>query len=239
VGDIAAALQELAQAGAPADDAVRSARSEWVAHLRQAEDARMAKGAEERDDARAPLHPVRLLADLESCLDDDAVIVGDGGDVVSYAGRMLVTEGAGSFLEPGPFGCLGAGPGAAIAAKLAHPNRQVCAVFGDGAFGFAGMDIDTMVRLELPVLCIVANNGMWGLEHHPMLALFGYSVTNVLQPNARYDQLATALGAHGEYVTSPAELLPALQRAVASGKPALVNVLTDPSVAYPRSTNLA
>ena len=119
------------------------------------------------------------------------------------------------------------------------PTSQVCLLLGDGAFGFSGMEFDTMVRHGLPVVAVVGNNGIWGLEKHPMEFVYGYSVAADLRPGTRYDQVVEALGGHGELVEKPAELRPALERAFASGKPACVNVLTDPSVVYPRSANLA
>ena len=130
-------------------------------------------------------------------------------------------------------------PGYARAAKLANPDRQVCLLLGDGAFGFSGMEFDTLVRHNVPVVAVMGNNGIWALEKHPMEFLYGYSVAADLQPECRYDQVVEALGGHGELVREPGELRPALERAFASGKPALVNVLTDPNVVYPRKSNLA
>ena len=112
-------------------------------------------------------------------------------------------------------------------------------LLGDGAFGFAGMELDTLARHGVSVLAVIGNNGIWGLEKHPMEALYGYSVAADLRPSTRYDQIAEALGCHAELVSTPQELRPALDRALASGKPALVNVLTDPGIAYPRRSNLA
>jgi acetolactate synthase-1/2/3 large subunit len=172
-------------------------------------------------------------------LDRDAIVIGDGGDFVSYAGRLVDSFAPGCWVDPGPYGCLGSGPGYALAAKLAHPERQVVLLLGDGAVGFAGMELDTLARHGVAVVAIVANNGIWGLEKHPMEMLYGYSVVADLRPETRYDHVATALGCHGELVRTPAELRPALERAFAAGGPALVNVLTDPSVAYPRRSNLA
>jgi acetolactate synthase-1/2/3 large subunit len=111
-------------------------------------------------------------------------------------------------------------------------------LLGDGAFGFAGMEFDTLARHNVAVLGVIGNNGIWGLEKHPMEMIYGYSVAADLRPGTRYDQVAEALGCHGELVSAPAELRPALDRALSSGKPALVNVLTDPAVAYPRRSNL-
>jgi acetolactate synthase I/II/III large subunit len=216
-----------------------SVTSDWVAELRGGEtEAREAEAAERGDD-RAPLHPMRLYAELSELLDRDAIVVGDGGDFVSYAGRVIDSYTPGCWLDPGPFGCLGAGPGAALGAALARPGRQVVLLLGDGAFGFSGMEWDTLVRHNVPVVGVVGNNGIWGLEKHPMEFLYGYSVVADLRPETRYDKVVEALGGHGELVRTPGELRPALERAFAAGGPALVNVLTDPSVAYPRRSNLA
>ena len=172
-------------------------------------------------------------------LDRNAIIVGDGGDFVSYAGRVVDSYEPGCWLDPGPYGCLGAGPGYALAAKLAHPDRQVVLLLGDGAFGFSGMEYDTLARHGVNVVGLMGNNGIWALEHHPMMFLYGYSVVAKLRPGTRYDRVVEALGCHAELVSRPDEVRPALERSFASGLPALVNVLTDPEVAYPRRSNLA
>ena len=211
----------------------------WVASLRAAEDGARAAEREQRCDARAPLHPMRVYGELAQQLDRDAIVIGDGGDFVSYAGRMIDSYEPGCWLDPGPFGCLGSGPGYALAAKLAHPERQVVLLLGDGAFGFAGMEFDTLARHGVAVVGVMGNNGIWGLEKHPMELIYGYSVAAELTPETRYDRVVEALGGHGELVRTPGELRPALERAFASGRPALVNVLTDPSIAYPRRSNLA
>jgi acetolactate synthase I/II/III large subunit len=216
-----------------------SERERWIRSLREIEAARRRAEAPGLADARAPLHPMRIYSELAQLLDRDAIIVGDGGDFVSFAGRLIDSFQPGCWLDPGPFGCLGSGPGYALAAKLAHPDRQVVLLLGDGAFGFAAMEFDTLARHGIPVVAVIGNNGIWALEKHPMESLYGYSVAAELRPATRYDELVRALGCHGELVERPAELRPALERAFASGRPALVNVLTDPSVAYPRTSNLA
>jgi acetolactate synthase-1/2/3 large subunit len=109
---------------------------------------------------------------------------------------------------------------------------------GDGAFGFAGMDFDTMVRHRLPVVAVIGNNGIWGLEKHPMQAIYGYDVAADLQPGCRYDKVVEALGGGGELVERPEDIGPAVDRGLAAGVPYVVNVLTDPANAYPRSSNL-
>jgi acetolactate synthase-1/2/3 large subunit len=242
-GALPATLEELRAAAGGTDGSGTAAappeREAWIRSLRATEDDARATEASELADGRAPLHPMRVYGELTALLDRDAIVVGDGGDFVSYAGRVLDSYHPGCWLDPGPLGCLGCGPGYALAAKLAHPDRQVVLLLGDGAFGFAGMEFDTLARHGVAVLGVIGNNGVWGLEKHPMEALYGYSVAADLRPGTRYDRVAEALGCHGEMVSTPAELRPALDRALASGRPAVVNVLTDPSVAYPRRSNLA
>jgi len=172
-------------------------------------------------------------------LDRDAIVICDGGDFASYAGRAIDSYEPGCWLDPGPFRCLRCGPGYALAAKLARPARQVVLLLGDGAFGFSGMEFDTLSRHGVDVVGVMGNNGIWALEKHPMEFLYGYSVAADLVPERRYDQVVEALGGHGELVRTPAELKPALERSFSAGKPALVNVLTDPTVVYPRKSNLA
>ena len=233
-GDVRGTLAALAEAaaGGPESDA-------WLAHLRAVEAERRAAEREQLEDGRAPLHPLRIYRELGEVLDRDAIVICDGGDFASYAGRAIASYEPGCWLDPGPYGCLGCGPGYALAAKLARPDRQVVILLGDGAFGFAGMEWDTFARHGLAVVGVIGNNGIWGLEKHPMELIYGYSVVADLAPGTRYDRVAEALGARGELVTEPTGLRPALERAFSSGEPTLVNVLTDPSVAYPRTTNLA
>ena len=237
-GDVAAILSGLAEGGGAGGGGGNGLR-EWVETIRAAEREKREGERELREDPRAPLHPMRLYAELGEVLDRDAIVIGDGGDFVSYAGRVIDSYEPGCWLDPGPFGCLGSGPGYALAAKLAHPDRQVVLLLGDGAFGFSGMEYDTLARHGVNVVGVMGNNGIWGLEKHPMEFLYGYSVAADLRPETRYDQVVEALGGHGELVREPGEFRGAMERAFEAGKPALVNVLTDPSIAYPRSSNLA
>jgi acetolactate synthase I/II/III large subunit len=211
-------------------------RAAWLRQLRAA-----ATAAEERDQElltsnAEPLHPARVYGELRALLAEDAVVIGDGGDFVSFAGRFVEPALPGRWLDPGPYGCLGTGLGYAIAARLAHPSAQVVLLLGDGAAGLSLMDVDSLVRHRLPVVMVCGNNGAWALEKHLMRMLYGYDVAADLQPGCRYDEVVRALGGAGELVTSPAELGPALHRAFDAGVPYLVNVLTDPEAAYPRST---
>jgi acetolactate synthase-1/2/3 large subunit len=234
VGDVRASLAAIREASGGEGHSGR-----WLEELRSVEAEKRAAEQQELNDSRSPLHPVRVYRELAEVLERDAIVVGDGGDFVSYAGRFVDTYEPGCWMDPGPFGCLGAGPGQAIGAKVVHPDRQVCLLLGDGAFGFAGIEFDTMARHGLGVVGVMGNNGIWALEHHPMKFLYGYSVAAELRPETRYDQMVESLGCDGVLVRDPSELRPALERAFESGRPTLVNVLTDPEVVYPRKSNLA
>jgi acetolactate synthase-1/2/3 large subunit len=208
----------------------------WLPQLSAAAAAAVAADSPLLASAASPIHPMRIYGELAQFLDDDAVVIGDGGDFVSYAGKYIEPRRPGGWLDPGPYGCLGTGLGYAIGARISRPSAQIVLLLGDGAAGFSLMDVDSLVRHRLPVVMICGNNGIWGLEKHPMQALYGYDVVADLQPRCRYDEVVAALGGAGELVTEPEGIAPALDRAFRSGVPYLVNVITDPAVAYPRST---
>ncbi len=217
----------------------RGAKPDWRAWSEQLAD--QVRVAAERDaqllTAEAdPIHPARIYGELVPRLADDSVVIGDGGDFVSFAGKYVEPKRPGGWLDPGPYGCLGAGLGAAIAARLARPSAQITLLLGDGAAGFSLMDVDTLVRHDLPVAMVMGNNSAWGLEKGPMQMLYGYDVIADLAPRTPYDDVVKALGGDGETVTDPKEIGPALDRAYASSVPYLVNVITDVEAAYPRST---
>jgi acetolactate synthase-1/2/3 large subunit len=230
-GDLTAVFTGIANAlaGSPG-------RGDWLTHLQGAVSARAAKDADLVATGTPDIHPARILGELIPRLDPDAVVIGDGGDFVSYAGRLIEPKRPGCWLDPGPYGCLGTGLGYVMGARVARPDAQIVALLGDGAAGFSLMDVDSLVRNRLPAVMVVSNNGIWGLEKHPMQDLYGYDVVADLAPQCRYDEVVKALGGAGEMVTSPDDLGPALDRAFASGVPYLVNVVTDPSVSYPRTT---
>jgi acetolactate synthase-1/2/3 large subunit len=214
----------------------RPSYADWASGLRQAAEASVESDGALLHSDSDPIHPARIYGELIPRLADDSVVIGDGGDFVSFAGRFVEPSRPGGWLDPGPYGCLGTGLGYAIAARLARPSAQVVLMLGDGAAGFSLMDVDTLVRHRLPVVMVVGNNGVWGLEKHPMQFLYGYDVAAELRPETRYDDVVRALGGGGETVMRPQDVGPALDRAFASGIPYLVNVQTDPSVAYPRTT---
>jgi len=208
---------------------------QWLPTLRATATAIIAADDDILHSDADPIHPARIYGDLLPRLAQDAVVIGDGGDFVSFAGRFHQPALPGRWLDPGPYGCLGTGLGYAMAARIAHPSSQVVALLGDGAVGFSLMDVDSAVRQNLPMVMVVANNAGWGLERHPMRFLYGYDVVADLAAT-RYDEIVTSLGGGGETVTHPTEIGPALDRAFAANVPYLVNVMTDPEAAYPRST---
>jgi acetolactate synthase-1/2/3 large subunit len=217
----------------------RGPRPDWGAWVTSLQETVAA--ATERDRALLtaeadPIHPARIYGELVPRLADDAVVIGDGGDFVSFAGKFVEPRRPGGWLDPGPYGCLGAGLGAAIAARIARPSAQVVLLLGDGAAGFSLMDVDTLVRHGLPVVMVMGNNSAWGLEKGPMQMLYGYDVAADLAPRTAYDEVVRALGGAGETVTDPRQIGAALDRAFASGVPYLVNVITDVDAAYPRAT---
>ena len=232
-GDLAAFFTQLAGVAA---GAARAWESDWLPRLQAAREQAMAADAPLLASDADPIHPLRVYGELARLLEPDAVVIGDGGDFVSYAGKYIEPRRPGGWLDPGPYGCLGSGLGYAIAARVARPSAQVVLLLGDGAAGFSLLDADTLVRHRLPVVMICGNNGIWGLEKYPMQALYGYDAAADLQPQCRYDQVVAALGGAGELVRRPGDIGPALRRAFDSGAPYLVNVATDPRDAYPRST---
>jgi len=233
VGDIATTLADLA-----AYNGDRVDHTGWIGELRLAESAAVEADIPLLAATDDPIKPGRIYGELRRRLERDAVVICDGGDFASYAGKFIEVFEPGCWLDTGPYGCLGNRLGYAIAARTVRPSAQIALLLGDGAAGFSLMDVDSLVRHQLPVVMIVGNNGMWGLEKHPMQAIYGWDMACDLQPGCRYDEVVRALGGGGETVTSPEEIGPALDRAFASGVPYLVNVITDPSDVYPRSSNL-
>jgi acetolactate synthase-1/2/3 large subunit len=188
--------------------------------------------AERRSDA-VPITHYRLAHEIAAVVDAGTTVVGDGGDVVGCASKIVPLHRPGQWLDPGPFGCLGVGPSFAIAAKLLRPEHRVLLIAGDGAFGLNGMEVETAVRFRLPLTVVVGNDGGWGQIRSPQLSFFGQSVGTDL-PFTRYDLMVEALGGRGIHVTEPEDLRPALERALGSDEVTCVNVVLDPA-AYRRT----
>ena len=234
VGDVALGMSQVAAATRqmPSD-------SEWLTYIREQEDGAMERDQKLMSSDAVPIHPMRFCREIRDFIDEDTTIVGDGGDIVSYAGRVINVYKPGYWLDPGPMGCLGTGTGFAMAAQIARPGQKVLIVHGDGAFGLNGMEFESMARQKLPVVSIIGNDGAWGQIKHPQKAIIGHATAAELAPGIRYDKMVEALGGYGELVERAENIRPALERAFASGLPACVNVLIDPEKPYSRSTNVA
>lgn len=232
-GDVGVSMRQIA------DALGQSHATDWLQQIRALEEAGLAKDQAALNSDATPIHPMRFCREIRDFIDEDTTVVGDGGDIVSYAGRVINVYKPGYWLDPGPMGCLGTGTGFAMAAQIARPGQKVLIIHGDGAFGLNGMEFESMVRQNLPVVSIIGNDGAWGQIKHPQKAMIGHTTAAELAPGIRYDKMVEALGGYGELVEKPEEIRPALERAFASGKPACVNVLLDPNKPYSRSTNVA
>jgi acetolactate synthase I/II/III large subunit len=208
---------------------------EWVKSLRIKEDEGQARLMAERVSDSVPISHYRLAHEIAAVLGPGTTVVGDGGDVVGCASRIVPLERPGQWLDPGPFGCLGVGPSFAIAAKLLRPADRVLLIAGDGAFGLNGMDVETAVRFQLPMTVVVGNDGGWGQIRNPQLAFFGAErMVGTSLPLTRYDRMVEALGGRGRHVRDPHELRSALETALASDEVWCINVELDPA-AYRRT----
>ncbi|MDP6980620.1 MAG: thiamine pyrophosphate-binding protein [Myxococcota bacterium] len=200
----------------------------WRDELREIENEAEAKVQSALNSDETPVDPQRMCKEVRDWLDtlDSPIVIGDGGDIVATAAKIIPVKGPGAWMDPGPLGTLGVGMPFALAAQLAHPDKRVVIVYGDGSFGLNGFEYDTAVRFNLPIIGIVGNDGAWGQMMRPQGAMMGWDrLDGALLNRTRYDKVVEALGGHGELVESPDELQPALERAAASGKPALINVM--------------
>ena len=180
---------------------------------------------DQMDSEEVPIDPLRLCREIASCVSDDMIVIGDGGDIVAQASKVIQVPRNGTWMDPGPLGTLGVGMPFALAAQKAHPDKRVLIVYGDGSFGLNGFEFDTAVRFDLPIVGIVGNDAAWGQMMRPQEMLYGEDRLVAVELNrTRYDLVVEALGGHGEHVVTPGEIAPAITRAFESGKPALVNV---------------
>ena len=233
VGDVGLSMQQLTGA------TKQLVEGDWLAYIRREERNALGRDGALMSTDTVPIHPMRLCREIRDFIDEDTTVVGDGGDIVSYGGRVINVYKPGYWLDPGPMGCLGTGTGFAMAAQIARPGKKVLILHGDGAFGLNGMEFESMVRQQLPVVSVIGNDGAWGQIKHPQKAILGHATAAELSPGIRYDKMVEALGGYGELVQKPEDIRPAIERAFASGLPACVNVLLDPDKPYSRSTNVA
>ena len=226
-GDVKAVLAQLTAA------TVRPEHSNmWLEELCRIEEDLQEKDRPFLDSDAVPIHPLRLAREINDFMAEDAIFIADGGDVVTMSASVITPCEPGHWLDPGPLGTLGVGTPFAIAANAAMPETEVIVLFGDGAFGLTGFDYDTLVRFNMPVIGVVANNAAWNQVRYGQMERYGRirgEVANTLSA-LRYDRIVEAMGGHGEHVTEPSHIRPALERARASGKPSLINVMVDPNV---------
>jgi acetolactate synthase-1/2/3 large subunit len=226
VGNLACAFEALSQemksGGQQLDFSL------WRDELRQIEEAAEAEVQAALDSEEVPIDPQRMCRGVRDWLEtlDRPVVIGDGGDIVATAAKIIPVRREGAWMDPGPLGTLGVGMPFALAAQLANPDKRVVIIYGDGSFGLNGFEYDTAVRFGLPIVGVVGNDGAWGQMMRPQGAMLGWDrLDGTLLGHTRYDKVVEALGGHGELVEHPDQLQPALERAAASGKPALVNVI--------------
>jgi len=239
VGDVGVILDAVTDAVGSVADSARRARAAWVEQLRDDETALVAKRQPELENGQRPIHPYRLAHELDRFLTEDSIFVGDGGDVVTFAGNVVRPKAPGSWMDPGPLGTLGVGTGFAMAAKLAHPGAEVVALFGDGSFAMTAFDIQTAVRFGLPYIAVIGNNSYMNQIRCGQIQKYGVergSVANYLG-DVDFEKFADMLGIYGEAVREPDEIAPALERARAAGTCAILNVWLDPDAYAPGTQN--
>ena len=219
IGDAKMVLQQLTKEGRDAFHGRKELA--WVDTLRGYEKRATEKSQALLNTDQTPIHPLRLCKEVRDFMDRDAIIVVDGHEILNFARQSVPTNAPGHRVNAGPNGCMGVAVPFGLGAKVAKPNTQVIVLSGDGSFGMNGMEIDTMIRHNIPAIIVISNNGGWaGAGVMTAGRDLGYS---------RYDKMAEVFGAHGEFVERAQDIRPALERAVKSGKPAVVNVVTDPS----------
>ncbi len=224
----------LRQAGQALPKAVAKRFESWRQTLEKKETEAGDRLMVERLSDSVPISHYRLGHEIAAVVDAQTTVIGDGGDVVGCASKIVELERPGQWLDPGPFGCLGVGPPFAIAAKLLDPARRVLLIAGDGAFGLNGMEMETAVRFKLAMTVVIGNDGGWGQIRNPQLSFFGAErAVGTSLPFTRFDQMVEALGGKGMHVTEPKQLRPALEKALGSGEVSCVNVVLDPA-AYRR-----
>jgi acetolactate synthase-1/2/3 large subunit len=224
-GDTKMVLQQImAELGS-----LRREAGSWIAGLREAENKIVELRQQWTNSDAVPIHPLRLCKEMAEFVDDDTIVVGDGGDIVSLASQILPINNPGQWFDPGPLGTLGVGTGFCMGIHTSKPDKKILMVNGDGTFGLNGFEFDTFVRFGMPVVSVVGNDRQWGQITVGLVRAYGRerAAPTILQDNARYDKVVEALGGHGEFVTEPDQIKPAIERAFASGKPACVNVILD------------
>lgn len=239
VGDPGAILAAVAQAASGRIDNGAAGRKPWFAELRAEETSAYEKRLPRQLSDASPIHPLRLAHEINEFLTEDSIYIGDGGDIVTFSGGVVQPKSPGHWMDPGPLGTLGVGIPFVLAAKYGRPDKEVVALFGDGAFSLTGWDFETLVRFNLPFVGVVGNNSSMNQIRYGQAAKYGAArarVGNTLG-DVRYDEFARMLGGYGEEVRNPEDIGPAMQRARESGLPSLINVWVDPDAYAPGTMN--
>ena len=224
VGDTGLVMEQLTQA-AKAEGYTKAMVKPWLDDMRKREQAAFEKVRPELDSDAVPINPLRACKEIADSVGENAIFIGDGGDFVATAASIVRVYQSGHWLDPGPLGTLGVGPGYAMAAKLAKPDSPVIIIYGDGSFGLHAMEFEACIRQKINVIGVIGNDAGWTQIRRGQVQLYGAerSVATALS-FTRYDKVVEALGGHGEYVEHPQDIRPAMERALAAGKPALVNI---------------
>jgi acetolactate synthase-1/2/3 large subunit len=224
VGDTGLVMEQLTEL-AEAERYDKTLFKPWVDEMRKRESEKWERMRPELESDAVPINPLRACKEIAEAVGKDVIAIGDGGDFVATAASILRIYEQGHWLDPGPLGTLGVGPGYAMAAKLAKPDHPVVIIYGDGSFGLHAMEFEAMVRQKIPVVGIIGNDAAWQQIRRGQVQLYGMdrAVATALD-YTRYDRVVEALGGHGEYCERPEEIRPAIERALASGKPAVVNI---------------
>jgi acetolactate synthase-1/2/3 large subunit len=239
VGDADLVLSAVTAAASGRVDNGAVARKQWLEELHAVEEQAKQKRLPQLLSEASPIHPYRLVHEINEFLTEDSIYIGDGGDIVTFSGQVVQPKSPGHWMDPGPLGTLGVGIPFVLAAKHARPDKEVVALFGDGAFSLTGWDFETLVRFNLPFVGIVGNNSSMNQIRYGQAQKYGLGrerVGNTLS-DVRYDEFARMLGGYGEEVRDPKDIRPALRRARESGKPSLINVWVDPDVYAPGTMN--
>ncbi|MCB1885062.1 MAG: thiamine pyrophosphate-binding protein [Geminicoccaceae bacterium] len=235
VGDPGAILGAVLAATTGRSDNGAKGREGWLAGLREAEGKALDKLMPLFKSDQNPIHPYRVAWELNEALDENTVYIGDGGDVVTISAQAVEPRGPGNWMDPGALGSLGVGTGFAMAAKIAHPKKDVLCLYGDGSFGMTAFDMETADRFGAPYLAVVANNSSMNQIRYGQIAKYGEQRGNIGNKlgDVPFSKFAEMLGGYGEEVREAPEIAPALRRAReevrSRGKSAVVNIWVDPN----------
>ncbi len=227
--------------GQKVGESLKAQFSPWIAELQEKKTAGVNLGRLASESSKVPIHPARLAREIDLFMDrEEDIVVSDGGDTQVWMGMFRTARKEGHYLESGLYGCLGVGIPYAIAAKLLYPQKRVLNIIGDGSVGFNFMEFETAIRKKIPVVVVISNDLGWGMIRHSSKLKLGRTIEEASEiGRIHYEKFVESMGGVGIFVEKPEEIRPALEKAFASGKPACINVLTDPTAIGPGALALA